>query len=123
MDEDPYIIHLLPDDRKVECFEEDTILEALERDGNPIPFGCRKGQCGSCKAMLLDGEVEIDPGVSAFALSNDEREEGWILLCSSIPLTDSVTVRVELGDSNIEAQTKGEETSVGQGEVLFSGMV
>lgn len=112
MDEDPYIIHLLPDDRKVECFEEDTILEALERDGNPIPFGCRKGQCGSCKAKLLEGEVEIDTSVSAFALSNEEREDGWILLCSSIPLTDSVTVLVELGESNTRSDER-RGTSVG----------
>jgi propane monooxygenase reductase subunit len=102
MDDEPYIIRLLPEDKEVICLEDDTLLEALERDGNPIPFGCRKGQCGSCKALVLDGEVEIDAKVSLFALSEREREAGWVLLCSAIPLTDSVTLRLELGDSAME---------------------
>lgn len=103
MDDEPFIIHLLPDGRDVECGEEDTLLEALERDGNPIPFGCRKGQCGSCKAKLVDGEVEIDDAASSFALPGDEREDGWILLCCSIPLTDRVTVEVQIGESTMDA--------------------
>jgi len=41
--------------------------------------------------------------VSPFALSEQEREEGWVLLCCSIPLTDKVTIRVELGESAMEA--------------------
>jgi propane monooxygenase reductase subunit len=100
-DEEPFIIRLMPDDREVECLEEDTILEALERDGNPIPFGCRKGQCGSCKAMVLEGEVEVDDKASPFALSEKERDEGWVLLCCSIPLTDKVTVEVQIGESQM----------------------
>ena len=116
-EDDPYVIYLLPGGREVLCNEEDTLLEALERDGNPIPFGCRKGQCGSCKALVVDGEVELDEKVSPFALSDEEREDGWVLLCCSIPLTDKVTVRVELGD-----QERG-DSGVGQGQVLLPGMV
>ena len=119
VNEDPYVICLLPGGREVVCYEEDTLLEALERDGNPIPFGCRKGQCGSCKALVTEGEVEIDESASPFALSEAERDDGWVRLCCSIPLTDKVTVRVELGDKEIE---KG-ESGVGQGEVLLQGMV
>jgi len=100
-DEEPFIIRLLPDDREVECLEEDTMLEALERDGNPIPFGCRKGQCGSCKALVIDGEVEIDDKASPFALSVQERDEGWVLLCCSIPLTERVTIEVQIGESQM----------------------
>jgi ferredoxin len=104
VNDDPYIIYLLPDGREVLCYEEDTLLEALERDGNPIPFGCRKGQCGSCKARVTDGEVEIDEKASPFALSDAERDDGWVLLCCSIPLTDKVTVQVELGESAMDRE-------------------
>ena len=97
--DEAYVIYLLPFGKEVTCLEEDTLLEALERDGNPIPFGCRKGQCGSCKARLIAGEVEIDEMASPFALSEPERDEGWILLCCSIPLTDRVTVEVQLGEA------------------------
>ncbi|MGH9022159.1 MAG: 2Fe-2S iron-sulfur cluster-binding protein [Acidimicrobiia bacterium] len=101
MDEDAYIIRMLPGNVDVACYEEDTMLEALEREGNPIPFGCRKGQCGSCKAKVIEGEAEISEQASPFALSQDERDAGWILLCSSIPLTDLVTIEVELGEGTM----------------------
>ena len=101
MDEDAYIIRLMPHGAEVICYEEDTMLEALEREGNPIPFGCRKGQCGSCKAKVLEGEAEISDTASPFALSEEERDEGWILLCCSIPLTDRISVEVELGEGTM----------------------
>ena len=101
MDDDAYIIRVVGSDVDVLCYEEDTMLEALEREGNPIPFGCRKGQCGSCKAKVIEGEAEISDQASPFALSEDEREDGWILLCSSIPLTDTITIEVELGEGSM----------------------
>ena len=58
----------------------------------------------------------LDEKVSPFALSEEEREDGWVLLCCSIPLTDKVTVQVETVD-------KETEQHVGQGQVLLQGMV
>ncbi|MEO8746284.1 MAG: 2Fe-2S iron-sulfur cluster-binding protein [Rhodanobacter sp.] len=52
----------------------ETVLEAAQRAGVALPYSCRAGVCGRCKAALLKGEC-IDPrnspvGLSAHALAN-----------------------------------------------------
>ena len=37
-----------------------TVLEATEEQGVPIPSSCRQGQCGTCKTKLLEGNVRMD---------------------------------------------------------------
>ena len=64
-----------------------TILEiALENDIE-IPHDCEVGVCGSCNLLLLSGEVEMDVDD---ALEEEEKEAGYILACSSRPITDMV---------------------------------
>jgi NAD(P)H-flavin reductase/ferredoxin len=67
----------------------ETLLGAALRHGVAVRYGCRRGQCSSCKYRLLSGEVE-QLEVSPYSLSEAEREEGWILLCQSRPTTDIV---------------------------------
>lgn len=64
----------------------DTILGAVLRSGRYLRYGCKYGGCGTCRAMLVAGEVH-DSG-STFALPNSAREQGWVLTCSSTPLGD-----------------------------------
>src|SRR5215475_1980385 len=64
----------------------ETILGAVLRSGRYLRYGCKHGGCGTCRAMLVAGEVH-DSG-STFALPNSAREQGWILTCSSTPLAD-----------------------------------
>ena len=81
-------IHVLPFGRGFESAHEETILAAALRQGLYVRYGCKHGGCGTCKAILVDGDVE-ETG-STFALPASERAEGWILLCSSLPLQDCV---------------------------------
>ena len=37
-----------------------TVLEAAEEQGVPIPSPCRQGQCGTCRTKLLEGDVRMD---------------------------------------------------------------
>ena len=37
----------------------ETMLDAGLREGLPMPFECRNGGCGLCKADLLRGEVSL----------------------------------------------------------------
>jgi ferredoxin len=64
-----------------------TILEHGEEAGLLIPSSCRAGMCGRCKAKLVSGEVTqlADDGLSA-----EEKEQGYILCCSSIAQSDVV---------------------------------
>lgn len=64
-----------------------TLLEHGEDAGLLIPSSCRGGMCGRCKAKLISGEVTqlADEGLSA-----EEKEQGYILCCSSIAQSDVV---------------------------------
>jgi len=64
---------------------QDTLLEQGEAAGLILPYSCRAGCCGSCKAKLIHGQVEQ---LSQDGLSVKERQQGYILLCSAKALTD-----------------------------------
>ena len=86
-------VTLLPADLRFECGEDETILSAALRHGCCLPYGCRKGNCGTCKAQVLEGEVDF-VGQSTYALSEFERDQGFTLLCSAYPVAD-VAVEME----------------------------
>ena len=66
-----------------------TVLEAALAAGLLFPYGCRDGACGACKAQVLSGSVE--PGkASDGALSDEERAQGYALLCQAHPKSDLV---------------------------------
>ena len=47
------------------------------------------GACGTCRAKLVDGTVEMDHN---FALGKAELEAGFVLTCQSHPTSPAVTV-------------------------------
>lgn len=81
-------VKLEPFGANVPCGEGESILGAALREGYYLRYGCKGGGCGTCKALLVEGDAE-DTG-STFALPNSARAEGWVLLCSSTALDDCV---------------------------------
>lgn len=70
---------------------EDIILDGALRQGILLPHQCRGASCGTCKAKLLEGQV--DHGWNfGFALTEEEKAEGYCLLCQSKPLSERVRV-------------------------------
>ncbi len=67
----------------------DTILEAAMKGGADLPFACKGGVCCTCKAKLLQGEVEMDVH---YGLEAEEVKAGYILTCQSHPKTAQVVV-------------------------------
>jgi len=65
----------------------ETLLDAGLRASIPLPYECRSGGCGVCKATLIGGQVEMS-GYQPSALSEDERQAGRILLCVACALSD-----------------------------------
>lgn len=67
----------------------ETILNAALRVRADVPFACAGGVCGTCRAKVVDGEVEM---AENYALEKDEVDAGYVLTCQARPCTDRVTV-------------------------------
>ncbi|TWX52992.1 YcbX family protein [Colwellia hornerae] len=68
----------------------DSILEQGEAAGMLLPYSCRGGMCGRCKIKLIDGDVKQ---LANDGLSDDEKEQGFVLACSSVPQSDLVLAK------------------------------
>jgi ring-1,2-phenylacetyl-CoA epoxidase subunit PaaE len=66
-----------------------TVLDAALEDGLELPYACKGGVCSTCRALLTEGEVEMDAN---FALEDYEVQRGYILTCQSYPITDKIVV-------------------------------
>lgn len=64
-----------------------SILEAGNEEGGDLPFSCLAGVCSTCRAKVLEGQVEMDQN---FALEDHEVEAGYVLTCQSYPVSDKV---------------------------------
>lgn len=67
----------------------ESILNAALRVRPDVPFACAGGVCGTCRARLLVGSVQMTEN---YALEPDELERGYVLTCQSHPTTDRVVV-------------------------------
>jgi ring-1,2-phenylacetyl-CoA epoxidase subunit PaaE len=65
------------------------VLEAALEVRSDLPFACRGGVCGTCRAKLLEGTVEMDVH---YALEPEEIEEGYVLTCQSHPTSERVVL-------------------------------
>ena len=74
-------------------FNGENILDAALKQGADLPFACKGGVCCTCKAKLLEGEVEM--GVN-WGLEHEEVEQGFILTCQSHPTTEKVVVDFDI---------------------------
>jgi ring-1,2-phenylacetyl-CoA epoxidase subunit PaaE len=61
---------------------------ALARQAD-LPFACKGGMCCTCRAKLVEGEVEMD---KTYGLDPDEIEAGYVLSCQAVPLTNTVVL-------------------------------
>lgn len=68
----------------------ETVLEGVLRVRADAPYSCRGGVCGTCRARLVEGEVQMNAN---YALEPEEVAAGVVLTCQSRPTTE--TVRVE----------------------------
>lgn len=68
-----------------------SILEQGEDAGLIIPYSCRGGMCGRCKVKLESGDVEQ---LATDGLSEEDKENGYVLSCSSVPKSDIVVSKV-----------------------------
>jgi ring-1,2-phenylacetyl-CoA epoxidase subunit PaaE len=69
--------------------KDEPVLDSAQRVRSDLPFACKGGVCGTCRARVTDGEVEMRRN---YALEPGEVEAGYVLTCQTLPLSDAVTV-------------------------------
>jgi ring-1,2-phenylacetyl-CoA epoxidase subunit PaaE len=67
----------------------DAILDAALKHGADLPYACKGGVCCTCRAKLIEGEVDMEVN---YGLEPDEIEQGFILTCQSHPKSEKVVV-------------------------------
>lgn len=65
------------------------VLEAAMRVRSDVPFACKGGVCGTCRARLVEGTVQMDAN---YALEPEEIERGYVLTCQSHPTSARVVL-------------------------------
>ncbi len=66
-----------------------SILDGALLQGADLPYACKGGVCCTCKAKLLEGQVDMDV---VYGLEPEEIAAGYILTCQSHPRTPVVKV-------------------------------
>ena len=65
------------------------VLEAALRVRSDLPFACKGGVCGTCRARLVTGTVAMDAN---YALEPDEIARGYVLTCQAHPTSAEVVL-------------------------------
>lgn len=69
--------------------DDGSVLDGALRVRSDAPFACKGGVCGTCRAKLVDGTVEMDVN---YALEQDEVDAGFVLACQSHPTSKTLTL-------------------------------
>ena len=95
--EEPMLKHeehyltVITDDKeiKIPCYEDETLMEAMEKNGIEAQQKCLIGVCGFCRSKLINGKVKTD--VDYVRVS--DKNHNYIHPCVSYPLSD-VTIKL-----------------------------
>jgi CDP-4-dehydro-6-deoxyglucose reductase len=82
-----FTVTLKASGRQFPVAEGETVLEAAQRAGLALPYSCRAGLCGSCKATVLEGRWHY-PRNPPTALNAAEQARHAALLCQAVPQSD-----------------------------------
>ena len=66
-----------------------SVLDAVLENNMDAPFACKAGICATCKARVLQGEVEM---LVNHALEDYEVEQGYVLTCQCYPISDKIVI-------------------------------
>ncbi len=100
-----------------------SLLDAALGAGLHMNYGCSNGNCGSCKARLLSGEVHKLRDTE-YQISESEKNLGYVLMCSCTAVTDltlearEATAVEELPQQTIVAKVEKCETPADDMRIL-----
>jgi ring-1,2-phenylacetyl-CoA epoxidase subunit PaaE len=67
----------------------ERVLDAALRSRPELPYACKGGVCSTCRARVLEGEVEM---ARNFALEPEEIAEGYVLTCQASPRSGTLRI-------------------------------
>jgi ring-1,2-phenylacetyl-CoA epoxidase subunit PaaE len=65
------------------------VLDAAQETRADLPYACKGGVCGTCRAKVVSGEVTMRRN---YALEDDELADGYVLTCQSLPVSDELAL-------------------------------
>ncbi|MDB6086880.1 MAG: CDP-6-deoxy-delta-3,4-glucoseen reductase [Gammaproteobacteria bacterium] len=80
-------VSLSKSERGFSVAPEQPVLDAALGAGLNLPHSCKGGNCGACRARLLQGEIRYPSG-RPLGLTDAEMAEGFILLCQARAASD-----------------------------------
>jgi CDP-4-dehydro-6-deoxyglucose reductase, E3 len=84
-----FSVTLKPSEKTFNLEAEQFILQAALAQNIVLPYGCKDGACGSCKARVVSGSIEQGPH-SVGALRQEDKDKGYALLCCAKARSDLV---------------------------------
>jgi ring-1,2-phenylacetyl-CoA epoxidase subunit PaaE len=68
---------------------EESILDGAQKNRPDLPFACKGGVCGTCRALVTEGEGDMRRN---YALEAAEVNAGYVLTCQTYPVSETLTV-------------------------------
>jgi CDP-4-dehydro-6-deoxyglucose reductase len=75
-----FTVSLLPGAHTFEASPDESLLQAALAAELLVPYGCRDGACGACKAQLVEGKVDHGHSPER-TLPAEDRTKGLVLMC------------------------------------------
>jgi 3-ketosteroid 9alpha-monooxygenase subunit B len=66
-----------------------TLVDTMLAADLDVPYSCREGQCGSCAATVLRGQVDM---ATSDVLQPEDVADGLILACQATPVSDDLHI-------------------------------
>jgi ring-1,2-phenylacetyl-CoA epoxidase subunit PaaE len=67
--------------------DDGSVLDAVLRHRPDAPYSCTAGACGTCRAKVTSGSVQM---THDYALEAAEKAAGFVLTCQSLPTADTI---------------------------------
>jgi len=92
-------VELRPSGHTFDVSENEYVLSAGLEAGWNMPYSCKVGMCRTCRAKLIEGEVELS-NYLPHVLTPEMRAQNYVLLCRATAKTDLV---VEVQELSLQA--------------------
>lgn len=73
---------------EVDTEQDETILQAAERNGVNFPYRCRQGVCTACVCKTVSGDVSYGDRDTQNLMLQANNEQTYTYACIGYPLTD-----------------------------------